>query len=100
MGRGASKQRLPPLKQGQIDIDQYRITVYPNIGVGAFGYVCEGLDKKKRTPIAAKGIKVLIGGQTYADLEDMAISESEKMKAVDHHNIVKLFNFCRHEDTF
>ena len=30
----------------------------------------------------------------------MALSESEKMKAVDHQNIVKLFSFCRHEDTF
>ena len=55
MGKKTSKQRLPPLKQGQIDIDKYRITVYPSIGAGAFGYVCECLDKKHAHRLPQRG---------------------------------------------
>ena len=69
---------LPPLKQGQVDIDKYRVTVYPNIGAGAFGQVCEGFNKVTRDAVAAKGIKVASSGQEYRQMEEMAIAEGEK----------------------
>ena len=90
---------LLPLRQGQVDIDKYRVTVYPNIGSGTFGQVCEGIDKVARNAIAAKGIKIASSGQEYREMEKLAIAEGEKMRAIDYIHIVKFLSYCKHEDT-
>ena len=87
------------IEQGEVDIGDYRITVYPSIGSGAFGTVCEALYIPDRKTVAAKGIKVADQGRWYEERRAMAEEEGDTMKRVSHPNIVKLFEYCLHKDT-
>ena len=93
------KEELPAPGQGEVDIADYRITVYPSIGSGAFGTVCEALYKPSKMKVAAKGIKVGNQGRWYEDRIVMAQEEGETMKRVSHPNIVKLYEYCLYKDT-
>ena len=84
---------------GEIDVDEFRITIYPNIGQGSFGQVCKAVHLVTNTTVAAKGIKFTFGTDEDEKLRKMALEEADKMLMVDHPNIAKLLGYSHHLGT-
>ena len=82
-----------------IDVDNFRISIYPNIGQGSFGQVCKAVHLATNTTVAAKGIKFTFGTDEDEKLRKMVLEEAYKMLMVDHPNIAKLLGYSHHLGT-
>ena len=76
-----------PLQPGEIDIQEYRINLYDELGSGSYGRVCTAYHKITGLSVADKQIQL-----NYLEALDEATNEVKNMKAIQHQNIVKLFD--------
>ena len=100
-GSTAEEKYLKQTKPGagEIDVDDFRITIYPNIGQGSYGQVCKAVLLTTGTTVAAKGIKFTFGTDLDEKIRKMALEEADKMLMVDHLNIAKLLGYSHHLGT-
>ena len=84
---------------GEIDVGDFRITIYPNIGQGSYGQVCKAVHLDTNTTVAAKGMKFAFGTDVDEKIRKMAVEEAKKMRMVHHQNIAGCFGFKLHLGT-
>ena len=82
-----------------LELNGYVITVYPTIGEGSFGRVCKATNKTTGESVAAKGIRFIEHQDENEDMKRMAMEEAERMKAIQHSNIVPLYDYGFHDGT-
>ena len=81
-----------PLQPGEIDIQEYRINLYDELGSGSYGRVCTAYHRITGLVVAAKQIK-MYDFEADED-EEEAKNEVKNMKAIRHQNIIELFDFA------
>ena len=90
----ATSSDSQPLKEGEVDIGDYRVQVLDPIGTGAFGRVCSAYRRDNDKKIAAKGIDFM---NDYT--KTIALEEGKLAKSLSHRNLVKLFDINERKKT-
>ena len=82
-----------PLREGEVDIGIYRVTLTEDLGSGTFGSVYKAINRKTKEMVAVKKIRYTFGNEINNKMKDMAVAEAESMKMVSHPHIVSLLDY-------
>ena len=89
-------QMLSSIKEGEVDIGPYRVSLTTDIGNGTFGTVYKAVHQRKKKDVAVKKIPFTFEEEVNREAKDMAMSEAKQMQEIRHPNIVSLLDLHLH----